>query len=37
MVIKRRLVLGRSVESRTPPEEFFNKKKIAFNCVYAHI
>ena len=33
-----RLILGRSVEFRTPLRNFqFFKKKLSFNCVYAHI
>ena len=35
---RKRLVLGRSVELRTPLEVFFNFFKfLLFHCVYAHI
>ena len=34
---RKRLILGRSMELRTPLGEFYNLKKIVFLTVYMHI
>ena len=37
-LLRVRLIMGRLVELRTPLEDFLLfKKKLLFNCVYAHI